>query len=213
LTHHYLGPVLWSPETSLPSWWDRLPAHRPCVYLTLGSSGPANRLPRIVDALASLPITLLVATAGRAAPAAQHAKVHVAEFLPGSVAARRADLVVCNGGSPTAYQALAEGVPVLGIASNLDQHLAMHYIARAGAGRLLRSEHASGERLRAVTQQMLASPSYRRAAGSVAQEFACWSAADRFRALVAGWLGTSPKNKGERDALLACTSSHSEVNR
>ncbi len=38
-THRYIGPVLWSPQTALPDWWQDLPDTRPMIYLNLGSSG------------------------------------------------------------------------------------------------------------------------------------------------------------------------------
>lgn len=158
--------------------------------MTLGSSGAAHLLPAILEGLASLPVTVLVATAGRTSMGALPANAYAAEFLPGSAAARRAALVIGNGGSPTAYQALAEGVPVLGIAGNLDQQLAIHYIARAGAGRLLRPEYVRAARVRRLVEKMLATPSYFKAAQRVACEFAAWPAPERFQALVTQWLGT-----------------------
>jgi hypothetical protein len=72
---------------------------------------------------------VLVSTAG-AEPLANHDSVFCSAYLPGNQAAARADLVVCNGGSPTTFQALSEGVPVLGIPGNLDQFLNMHYLER-----------------------------------------------------------------------------------
>ena len=162
--HRYLGPVVWEPPTRPPDWWDALPEGRPTVYVTLGSSGPAARLPALLRELADLPINLLVATAGRVEPRALPRGAWVADYLPGSRAAARSDLVISNGGSPTGYQALEHGTPVLGIASNLDQHLTMHYIAAAGAGRVLRGERLTAGGLRAAVEAMLAEPAYRVAA-------------------------------------------------
>ncbi len=165
--HHFIGPVVWEPEAPLPEWWGDLTRSRPTLYVTLGSSGPATRLPDLLEGLATLPANIVVATAGRLAPGDLPPGIWGADYLPGSRAARRADLVVSNGGSPTGYQALSEGVPVLGIASNLDQHLAMHHIAAAGAGRLLRSERADPRTLSALVEQMLTTDRYRIAAQRV----------------------------------------------
>ena len=50
-------------------------------------------------------------------------------------------MVICNGGSATVYQALAESrAPVLGIPSNMDQHLTMQCVEGAEAGLSLRTE-------------------------------------------------------------------------
>lgn len=196
-SHRYLGPVLWSPPVTLPAWWDALPQDRPAIYVTLGSSGPARLLPGIVEALAALPVAVLVATAGRSVLGALPGNVHAAEFLPGDLAARRSRLVVCNGGSATVYQALAEGTPVLGIASNMDQHLTMGEVDRVGAGRLLRSERLRGAQVRETAERMLADEDLLARARCVAGWFGAARAESRFLAVVKEVLGSAePQNPG-----------------
>jgi UDP:flavonoid glycosyltransferase YjiC (YdhE family) len=137
--HHFVGPIAWSPVATLPQWWDDLArAPRPIIYLTLGSSGDSRALPVLVEGLAGLGGTVLVATAGRTALTRQLKNVYAENFLPGADAAGVADLVVCNGGSPTTYQALAAGKPVLGVPSNLDQCLNIAALKTAGVGEILR---------------------------------------------------------------------------
>jgi UDP:flavonoid glycosyltransferase YjiC (YdhE family) len=185
----YLGPVLWSPPVPLPAWWGALDPQRPTIYVTLGSSGRVERLPLVVDVAAQLGYQVLVATAGRAQsrllPSAVPRHVYVADYLPGHLAARRAALVVSNGGSTTGYQALAEGRPVLGIAANLDQHLAMTAIEEAGAGLLLRSGTLTRKPLAIALERLLSEPSYTRAAGQLREEFGRWHAPSAFAAFVA----------------------------
>ena len=159
--HRFLGPVLWSPPCDRPPWWNDLPSDRPIAYVTLGSSGPASVLPGVLEALAQLAIPAVVATAGRAPRLAAAANVWLTDYLPGEQTAARASLVVCNGGSPTCYQALAAGVPIVGIPANLDQYLNMSLVEHAGAGLLVRSGQASAARLRSAIQRVLGSPSYR----------------------------------------------------
>jgi len=171
VTHSYLGPVTWSPPTEPPSWWDALPGGRDLVYVTLGSSGQGALLPRVLQALAPLPLTVVAATAGTVDPGLLPDNVHVASYLPGEQAAQRSRLVICNGGSPTSQQALAAGVPVLGIAGNLDQYLNMDGVVRTGAGLLLRSDRLVEEELRATALRLLHDPEPRIAAGRVAQQF------------------------------------------
>lgn len=179
--HRFIGPVLWSPDVELPRWWPELAASsRPLVYATMGSSGQINALPRIIDALAKLPVTGVIATAGRAALGRLPGNVHAVDFVPGHVVARRADVVVCNGGSTTGYQALAVGTPILGIAANLDQHLAISAVEERGAGIRLRAQGVKVRAIRAAIKTLLSSSSHRRAAGRVAEEFARWSASERF---------------------------------
>ena len=154
-SHRFLGPALWQPAGERPAWWSELPADRPCVYVTLGSSGDAVLLPRVIEALAPLPVTLLVASAGAVLSAAPPDNVWQAQYLPGLEAAQRSRLVICNGGSLTAYQALAGGASVLGIAGNLDQFLNMQEFERAGVGRMLRADRFSAGVLRAAAEALL----------------------------------------------------------
>lgn len=153
--HHFLGPIAWSPQVPLPVWWTELPDDKPIVYVTLGSSGLARRLPNILEALAPLPVTVIAASAGHTLPGALPDNVWMSDFLPGDQAARRAAVVICNGGSPTSYQGLAAGIPVIGLASNLDQYLNMNLIAESGAGYLLRASSASLNEISAATRHCL----------------------------------------------------------
>lgn len=156
-THHHIGPILWSPPAPLPSWWHDLPAGRPIVYVTLGSSGMGAVLPRVVQALTALPVTVLVATAGVPVALGRADNLFTADYLPGTEAAQRSALVVCNGGSPTSAQALCAGVPVLGIASNMDQFLNMRAIVKAGAGRLVRADRCTAAGVQQIASALLSS--------------------------------------------------------
>ena len=121
-------------------------------------------LPSILRGLADLPVTVIAATAGRAIPAELPANARAAAFLPGTEAAARSRLVVCRGGSLTAHQALAAGVPVIGIVGNMDQHLNMICLERAGVGVRLRAEQLTAERLRTTAGHLLYDEDYRKAA-------------------------------------------------
>lgn len=158
--HHHLGPILWSPPAELPAWWATLPRDKPCIYVTLGSSGMASLLPRVVQCLAALPVVALVATAGARVELPRAHNVFVADYLPGTEAAARSSLVVCNGGSPTSLQALSAGVPVLAIASNMDQFMNMKAIVRAGAGELMRADRCSPRVLQSTLETLLSQRRY-----------------------------------------------------
>jgi UDP:flavonoid glycosyltransferase YjiC (YdhE family) len=113
--------------------------------------------------------------------------VRVAQYVPGELAARQADFVVTNGGASTSYQALAEGTPVLGVPSNLDQYLAMTAIERATAGRLVRAGEATPHALREAVNELLTSGALRSGARRVAQAFSrvdCHSELERLLASV-----------------------------
>lgn len=198
--HRYLGPVLWSTKTPLPEWWSSLPEDRPVVFLTLGSSGQADLLPIALTALSRLQVTVIVATAGKIALADAPAYAYITDYLPMDIATRRSQLVISNGGSLTTYQALASGVPVIGLCSNMDQLLNMNAVQRQGAGITLRAAKASSAGLIAAATAILDNPSYAQAAKRVGQTLAQTDAGQRFRDVVAEMLrqGSNPSSDQPR---------------
>lgn len=182
--HKFLGPILWSPENPLPHWWHTLAEDKPIVYVTLGSSGRSDLLPSALESLASLPVSVIAATAGRVRLENIPPNVHCADYLPGTAAAARAALVICNGGSPTSYQALAAGVPVLGIAGNLDQYLNMSLIQAAGAGTLVRAGQATVTAIRRAAEAILGAPEAKAKAEGLQASISRWQASERFNALL-----------------------------
>lgn len=192
-THQYIGPIVWSPAMAKPAWWDEsMSTSEPRVYITFGSTGSVDLLPAIVDACLAEGFACVVATAGRRAFDSTHPKVWTASYLPGSDAAQIASLVICNGGSATAFQSLAAGTPVLGICSNLDQVLTMTRIQDAGAGTFLRAGEVTPERLRSALREILAKQSYRRRAAALQREMAEYAPTEQLAMLLGRMLEHSP---------------------
>jgi len=184
----WLGPVNWSPAVPLPEWWNDLPNNRPIVYVTLGSSGRHELAATTLKALADVNVTVLCATLGRLRADQLPRNAFAGDYLPGEQAAARSNLVVCNGGSPTTQQAFAAGVPVLGIAGNMDQHLNMQAVSDFGAGLLLRSEHAHEPRIRHAAETLLRDQRAATRARELQGHFAAYDAPARFRSCVARML-------------------------
>jgi UDP:flavonoid glycosyltransferase YjiC (YdhE family) len=179
--HRFLGPVPWSPDVEPPGWWSGLPAGQPIVYVSLGSSGRGELLSVILNGLASLPVIVLAATAGAAPPERIPANAYVAAALPGDRVAAESSVVIGNGGSPTTYQGLTAGSPVIGICGNLDQYLNMTLVAESGAGILLRSGRLSESLVRHAVSRALDDDTMRNRAGELAQIIAGYPTADRFK--------------------------------
>ena len=150
----FLGPVPWEPPMDPPPWWDRLPEDKPLAYVTLGSSGDAGLLAAMTGWLTEMGYAVLLATAGRAELHGDDETVFVADYVPGLAACERADLVVCNGGSPTSTQALLKARPVLGIASNMDQLLNIRAVQARGAGLGLRADRLNRRRFEAAVNHL-----------------------------------------------------------
>jgi UDP:flavonoid glycosyltransferase YjiC (YdhE family) len=193
-SHHFLGPVIWQPDNAAVSelasgvadFAGQAAANGvPLVYVTLGSSGDLEVLPHVITALGRLPVRAVVATAGRLQLRALPPNVRAEAYVRGSDLARRARVVVSNGGSTTGYQALAEGVPVLGIPSNLDQFLATEAIVVAGAGSLVKARRATPEAIAAALQSLLDDPEKRQGAQRIMRRFKELDSGAAFRSWVA----------------------------
>jgi UDP:flavonoid glycosyltransferase YjiC (YdhE family)/uncharacterized protein (DUF2141 family) len=184
-THHFLGAVPWAPKLPVPADLPEEDAKKPLVYVTLGSSGDRSALPAVLEGMADLPLQGVLATAGRKPPSKLPSNFKAFDYLPGDVLARRARFVVTNGGSSTGYQALAAGAPVLGVASNLDQYLAMDAITRAGAGLLVRAGGLKSREVRAAATRLLEDTTLRDGARKVEKQFAGYDCHQRFQT----WLG------------------------
>jgi len=182
--HRFVGPLLWTPPVPLPSWWTSIPDQRTVVYVTMGSSGDANLLHEILRGLEPLEVSVMLATAGATLPSRMPRNVYAATYLPGGAAARRSQLVVCNGGSPTTQQALTAGVPVVGIASNLDQFLNMDRIVQSGAGVTVRADRFNATSLRTAVVDTLSDPRFRGAAQGLAGAIARNKSHESFAALL-----------------------------
>jgi UDP:flavonoid glycosyltransferase YjiC (YdhE family) len=122
----------------------------------------------------------MAATASETSPPKVPANAYLARYLPGAEAARRSQLVVCNGGNMSTQQALAEGVPVLAVASNLDQVLFARAVAAAGAGEVLKEGEVSEASVRRAAWRVLKWGGYAEAARRIAQVYEHSPAASLF---------------------------------
>lgn len=171
----FIGALHWSPGAPLPAALLAADA-RPLAYVALGSSGdPADAI-RCVEAALAAGCRVAVATGGRITAGDLQEGVIAAPFLPGARVVARAVVVACNGGSPACQQALAAGVPVLGLPANLDQLLNMHYVERANAGIAVRPEVATRARLRDAFARLVADPELRRGAAAARDVYARYDA-------------------------------------
>ena len=159
------------------------------LYLSAGSSGRTDFLPRVLEALADLPVAVAVATAGRVSVAPVPGRVYVADYLPGLPLCHRAALVINNGGAGGVTQALTAGIPVLGIAANMDQCMVMKPVARSGAGRLVLAGEAESCPWREVIEELLGSRTAKTAAEILSRQLALRSAPEAFHRWVVEIVG------------------------
>lgn len=182
-THVFAGPIPWSPPVGLPEWWTRASAapRDRIVYVSLGSSGPPGVFTKVLAALASSPVTVIAASVKPLDPALVPANAFVAPLLPGDQAASLAAAVVCNGGSPTSYQGLTAGRPIIGLATNTDQFLNMAAVEDAGCGKLLRAYRSTPGEIRDAVLEAIEGHALRERAAAMAATIRRYSPIDVFK--------------------------------
>jgi UDP:flavonoid glycosyltransferase YjiC (YdhE family)/glycosyltransferase involved in cell wall biosynthesis len=182
--HSFIGPLIWSPKVEKPEWWDRPSRSLPIVYVCVGSTGQPNLLESIFKILGDLPVTVIAATAARKSLEHVPANTFIADFLPGTEAARRSRLVICNGGTMSGQQTLSVGVPYLGLVSNPDQLLFSQAVQRVGACEVLRECEINESNLRQSIVSMLASERHQTAARACATHMAKWDSCREFEKVI-----------------------------
>lgn len=185
--HHFIGPVLWSVAQPDPEWWHSIPPDKPVIYINLGSSGQGELLPILLPALATLPVSVIVATAGRAQLPTQADNVYLTDFIAADKACQLASLVIGNGGSPSCYLALHHGKPSLSLPVNLDQYLNATLFTKAGVGSMLRSGTLKPRQFADTVQSMLDSASLQQTTTLLAQQLQQHNAATDFGAVLANY--------------------------
>lgn len=88
----------------------------------------------------------------------------------------------------TTYQALASGIPVIGLCSNMDQLLNMGVVERLGVGILLRAAKVTADSVLAAVNMVLQNLSYAEAADRISLVLPQYNAEQRFQAIVAKML-------------------------
>jgi UDP:flavonoid glycosyltransferase YjiC (YdhE family) len=132
-----------------------------------------------------LNVAAIVATAGRQHVESRSADIRVMSIVSGIDAAKRSDLVICNGGSLGCFQALSAGVPVIGIPSNMDQFLSMVPVESIGAGITLRADRFAPLALEDAVRTVLSDARFRVRALELQRLSSRYSLADRMRSFLA----------------------------
>jgi UDP:flavonoid glycosyltransferase YjiC (YdhE family) len=150
----------------------------PLVYVTFGSVAPAMEFfPGLyraaIDALATLPVRLLVTVGRQRDPAelgALPANARAERWVPQAEVMPHAAAMVCHGGSGTVTMGLAAGVPMAVVPLFADQPWNAERVAAIGAGIALDGGFDAVAELRAAVSRLVLDPVYRASAARVAEE-------------------------------------------
>lgn len=148
----------------------------PLVYLTMGTVfNDSAKLRHIVAALSAMPVRLLVTVGPDGDPAdvgEQPSNVQVERYVAQSLVLPRCQVVISHGGSGTALQTLALGLPQLCLPQGADQFKNASAISAAGAGLALVPAKADGPAIAVAAGRLIDEPSFRERALSHSKEIA-----------------------------------------
>jgi len=180
----FVGRLINPPaRTELPGWWADLDG-RTVVHVTQGTleTGPDALLKPAIEALAGHDALVVCTTGGAPWEGPLPGNVRVAPFIPHDLLLARTDLMITNGGWGGVLAALEAGVPLVVVPGGLDKSQVALRVARAGAGVVRRKP----KNLRAVVDQVLATPRHRERARELGQAIEKAGGAARAADLVEG---------------------------
>ena len=160
----------------LPDFWDG--ADGPLVYVTFGSVAPQmgffpDLYRAAVDALAGLPVRVLVTTGRAGDPAALGAlpaNAHAERWVPQADLLPHVAALVCHGGSGTVHGGLAAGVPMAVLPLFADRPYNAACVAEIGAGVALAQGPAGIAGVADAVRALLEDPAYAGRARAIAAE-------------------------------------------
>jgi MGT family glycosyltransferase len=135
--YRYIGPLPWEPEVPMPSKLDAFPPDKPMIYFTLGSTGLPHLFRGVLEQLKDTNYQVVITTGWQIDPSSLHPlpdNAFATRYLPGNKMMRRSDLVICQAGNGTTYQALGAGIPVIGMPTHGEQWQNMSLVEEKGAG-------------------------------------------------------------------------------
>ncbi len=171
---HYVGPILWEKDFRKPHWLDDLDKNRPTVYLTLGSTGPGDKLPQLARALSEADFQV-ICTTGEGDIQEFPRRCFFVDYASGRQLCELADVVVCHGGNGTIYQALSVGTPVVGVPTFHDQEFNMQQVCRLGLGASLKPDEQLPLELPQTVERVLGDDSYRAKCAEFKEQLKEWN--------------------------------------
>jgi len=177
---HYVGPLTWHPPEppGTVAWLDQVPADRPWVHVTEGTSHHQRPLllPAAAQGLAGGPFEAILTTGSDRDPAelglAPAPNVHVTRWLSHTELLPRCAAIVTTGGAQTIVSALAAGVPLVIVPTLWDKPANAKRVVAAGVGVALQPEDCTPERMRAAVDEVVHAPAYRQNAARMAAAMA-----------------------------------------
>ena len=170
---HYVGPLGWEPDVALP---ESLKNRHDLIYICMGSTGSPEIFEPLMEAFSGMPELEFIFATGDVVDPRQlkplSSNLSVYKYLPGLELAKRSRLFICHGGLGTIYQALSQGVPIIGIPFILSQEIAgIDQVVALGAGMKLILSELNPEKIKQAVKEVLAGEHYSRQAKKISTQF------------------------------------------
>jgi UDP:flavonoid glycosyltransferase YjiC (YdhE family) len=170
----YVGPLLWHPPDppGTTEWLDGLPASRPWVHVTEGTSHYQEPflLRAAAAGLARGPWEAILTTGRRRAGSISSGapNVHVRDWLAHDTLLPRCSALVTTGGAGTTMAGLRAGVPLVLVPTSWDKPDIALRMVEAGVAVRLPPRRCTPQALRAAVEEVLGDPRYARNARRIA---------------------------------------------
>ncbi|MFD4421621.1 glycosyltransferase [Agromyces sp. NPDC058484] len=130
----------------------------PLVYFSLGSLGSADvaLMRRVIDALAGVPMNIIVSKGPLGEEIELASNMWGADFLSQTTILPLVDLVITHGGNNTVTEAMHFGKPMILLPLFWDQHDNAQRVSECGFGRRLSTYGFTAPELRRAAEELLA---------------------------------------------------------
>jgi UDP:flavonoid glycosyltransferase YjiC (YdhE family) len=188
---HYVGPITWEPKLTQPDWYEQISPSRPVLYFTMGSTGNTKIFDAAIEQFANSEFQCMITTAGMYQRKNFPSNFYVTDFAPGSALVKKANVVICQGGNGTIYQALQGGVPIIGIPTMHDQEFNMQRIEDLGLGITLSEIKFKPSDLRKGVELILNDPNFKSRALDLQLELREYTGSERAADIILEFLSNS----------------------
>jgi UDP:flavonoid glycosyltransferase YjiC (YdhE family) len=191
-THaHYVGPLTWHNTLPAPQCLAQLELDKPTIYLALGSESLDDLIPQL-GVLAQEGIQVVVATGASPIDTQVSIKgIFLERYINTDALLPHCSLVCCHGGNGTLYQALAQGLPTVVVATHQEQYYGGKRIRQLGLGKALTLKAVQKRGVNLLTnalRHVLDDSEYRSRAQTFSTYFSGWNGPERAADTIEGYV-------------------------
>jgi len=128
----YTGPLIYQFHDQETDWLNNIPADKPIIFASMGSTGDWQRLTFLNDPYYS---RYVIITAGDTEKRICAPHIISRDFVNLSQVLQKSDLMICHGGNGTIYPGIINRVYLLCLSSHFEQEWNMNALEKNGYGR------------------------------------------------------------------------------